>query len=86
METKFKVGDTIIRKRMPQYAGLPRPILVIESIDDKYYRFEGGSISDIRHQNHFELYNPSNGFLSKLRSLIEKCGFNKSAKKHNGKD
>lgn len=59
---KFKVGDTLIRKPLPQYKGLERIKVKVVAVDDEYYHFEGGSVSSVKHEDHWDLYDGSNKF------------------------
>ena len=62
-KAKFKVGDTVIRKDLPQYNG-NRIIVTITAIDDDYYHCgvdEGGCrlVFHRSHEDHFEIYRPN---------------------------
>lgn len=76
MRPKFKVGDVVIRKKLPQYEGYGQPILTIEKVDaERGYYFCGydkygyGIIFDIERQDDFMLYR-----LNLIKRM--KCWFN----------
>lgn len=59
-KAKFKVGDTVIRKDLPQYNG-NSIIVTITAIDDEYYYCgyddKGyGRVFPRSHEDHFEVY------------------------------
>ena len=76
---KFRIGDVVIRKDLPQYNG-NRIIVTITAIDDEYYHCgvdEGGCrlVFHRSHEDQFEIYRASL-FRRILKFLRKKKGGN----------
>ena len=72
---KFRIGDVVIRKELPQYEG-KRIIVTITAIDDEYYYCGHDDKGYVRlfsrsAEDQFELYRKPSAF-SKILNLLKK--------------